>query len=190
MVCGSPVVRAPTTVWVACAAELGFTTTSAVVPTIWLLIGRPLTRRQGVPFRVGVFDALQPTGVLDVVLSGKAVVHHIVLARSDAAMDRGPTWATDRDVVIEGVRREEASSNQPVEVGRDRHLQGIRPNPIDADHQHHGRGLAAQREGEQPTPQGRTRKGGKDKWLHPCTRYDPSLLAQNQAAAKANSTAA
>ena len=82
------------------------------------------------------FHALQPTGVLQVVLAREAVVHHIVLARTDPTMDGRPTRAADCDVVVEGVRREEATGHQPVQVGRDRHLQGIGPNPIDADHQY------------------------------------------------------
>ena len=50
-------------------------------------------------------------------------------------MDGRPAGTADRDVVVEGIGGEETSRDQPIEVGRDGHLQGIRPNPINADHQ-------------------------------------------------------
>ena len=126
----------------------------------------PLAGRQRIPLRVGRLHALEPAGILEVVLSGKAVVHHIVLARTNTAMDGGPSGAADCDVVIESVRGKETSRDQPVEVGRDRHLKGIGPHTIHANHQNPPRLLLGMNGGQTAHHQnGERRKAGKE--LHP-----------------------
>ena len=126
----------------------------------------PLAGRQRIPLRMDRLHALEPAGILEVVLSGKAVVDHVVLARTNTAMDGRPAGAADCDVIIESVRGEEASRDQPVEVGRDRHLKGIGPNPIHANHQNPPRLLLGMHKGQIAHHQnGEWRKAGKE--LHP-----------------------